>query len=152
MRVRVGDTWYSEDQPLMVVLSFQDKKTIGHAAVAGVSNIVSGLATKLIKDGEAWVDWMERPVNNSENLHESYTPDITPEPKTAIIETGENEVGMKIKIGNTWFDEEVDGPFMLVLDSSDKKNIANMAPEATKYAIFKDGLMTEDEMREWMNE
>lgn len=57
---------------------------------------------------------------------------------------------MKIKIGDLFFDVK-DEPVMIILSEQDKKNIENMCPTCTKYAIFPDGwLEDEEKMREWM--
>lgn len=48
-------------------------------------------------------------------------------------ETG--EVRMKVKIGNSVFDGEKQ-PVMVILSPEDKENIANMSPEASKYASY----------------
>jgi hypothetical protein len=46
---------------------------------------------------------------------------------------------MKIKIGNVIYDSEKE-PIMVILSESDKVNIKNMSPEATKYCSFPNGL------------
>lgn len=54
---------------------------------------------------------------------------------------------MKVKVGDTIYDSV---PIMVILSPQDKINIANMAPEATKYAICpKD--WSDQEIRDWMN-
>ncbi len=40
---------------------------------------------------------------------------------------------------------------MLILSEQDKKNIAKMPPEGTKYACFPNGWGTEKEMDKWMD-
>ncbi len=56
---------------------------------------------------------------------------------------------MIVKIGNNVYTEEDGLPIMLILSVEDKNNLMTMEPEATKYAIFPDG-MDESEMRSWM--
>lgn len=55
---------------------------------------------------------------------------------------------MKVKIGNTIY-SPTEQPIMLILTDSDKKNIANMAKDATKYVGYPDSA-NEDEVRKWM--
>ena len=55
---------------------------------------------------------------------------------------------MKVKVGNKVYDPEEE-PVMVILTEQDKKNIANMLPDATKYAMFPDK-MTEEEVKEFM--
>lgn len=43
---------------------------------------------------------------------------------------------MKIKIGNKIYTAEEYGPIMVILRESDKYNIANMPPEATRYCVY----------------
>jgi len=42
---------------------------------------------------------------------------------------------MKVKIGNKIYDAEEE-PIMVILSKADKKNIASMLPEETKYCTF----------------
>lgn len=55
---------------------------------------------------------------------------------------------MKVKIGDTIYDSETE-PIMVILSESDKQNIANMLPEATKYCSYPDTIPT-DEIRQFM--
>ena len=55
---------------------------------------------------------------------------------------------MKVKIGNVVYDSNKE-PIMLILSDADKKNIAAMAPDATRYCSFPD-TASEDEIRKWM--
>ena len=55
---------------------------------------------------------------------------------------------MKVKIGDTIYDSEIE-PIMVILTESDKKNIKNMLPEATKYCSYPDEIPT-DEIRQFM--
>jgi hypothetical protein len=56
---------------------------------------------------------------------------------------------MRVKVGNEWFEAKEGQPIMIDLSEADKANIANMAPEATKYAVFDDN-QTSDEKLAWM--
>ena len=57
---------------------------------------------------------------------------------------------MQIKVGDKIYSEN-DQPIMVILTDADKKNIANMLPECTKYASFPDDTkLTEDEQYAWM--
>ena len=49
---------------------------------------------------------------------------------------------MKVKIGEKIYDSEKE-PIMVILSESDKENISNMSPEATKYCSFPDGMSVE---------
>jgi hypothetical protein len=42
---------------------------------------------------------------------------------------------MKVKVGDTIYDGEK-VPVMVILSDGDKKNIANMSPECSKYASY----------------
>jgi len=55
---------------------------------------------------------------------------------------------MLVKIGNTVYDSEKE-PIMIVLTESDKNNISNMDPRATKYCSFPDG-MDHEEIKKFM--
>lgn len=62
---------------------------------------------------------------------------------------------MKIKIKDKIYDGEIE-PVMIILSERDKKNIANMSKDATKYCYFPD---TEEwikndyeKIRQWMKE
>ena len=57
---------------------------------------------------------------------------------------------MKVKIGNEIYDA-VDVPVMVILSDSDKENIANMLPEATKYCAYPEGTNREL-ITEWMED
>ncbi len=57
---------------------------------------------------------------------------------------------MKIKVGDQIFTEE--HLMMVVLTDADKKNIANMEPDAFKYAQFPKNLDDQDFMRKWMSD
>lgn len=50
---------------------------------------------------------------------------------------------MKVKIGNTVYDA-VNEPVMVLLSLEDKRNIAMMSPEDTKYACFPDKMSVEE--------
>ena len=55
---------------------------------------------------------------------------------------------MKIKIGDTWYNAD-DQPIMIVLADQDKKNIADMPPELSKYCLYTLGLDPEF-IKKWM--
>jgi hypothetical protein len=55
---------------------------------------------------------------------------------------------MKVKIGEKIYDSEKE-PIMVILSESDKENISNMLPEATKYCSFPDGMIVKS-IREFM--
>lgn len=57
---------------------------------------------------------------------------------------------MKFKVGSAVFDQAESVPMMIEVTEADRKNIANMDPEATQYAVFPDDWGTADEKREWM--
>jgi len=58
---------------------------------------------------------------------------------------------MRVKVGNWWFEACSMLPVMVELTEQDKRNIANMAPEATRYACFADDdPRDEAERKEWM--
>lgn len=59
---------------------------------------------------------------------------------------------MRVKIGGTDIPANPGLPVMVELTQQDKENIANMAPDATKYAVFPDGWGTPEEMRDWMRD
>lgn len=44
---------------------------------------------------------------------------------------------MKVKVGNKVYDGNQE-PVMVILTDEDKRNIANMLPECTKYAVCPD--------------
>ena len=57
---------------------------------------------------------------------------------------------MKVKVGDTWYDAN-EQPLCVELSEQDKINIANMDPEATKYAVFPEVDETTKEWKlEWM--
>ena len=60
---------------------------------------------------------------------------------------------MKVKIGNTIHDGEKE-PIMLILSKGERKQIAHMAPEATKYCIYPDiekwTKNDEEAIKKWM--
>ena len=45
---------------------------------------------------------------------------------------------MRVKVGNTWYSVEPGQPIAVELTEGDKANIANMHPEATRYAVIDD--------------
>ncbi len=58
---------------------------------------------------------------------------------------------MRIKVGDKWFEATPDEPIMIELTKADRSNLNNMAPEATKYAVFHDrDKRTKEQKLEWM--
>lgn len=57
---------------------------------------------------------------------------------------------MKVKIGNQVYISTYQ-PIMVILDDNDKRNIANMPPDAHQYAEFPD-TFDEEQVRAWMSE
>lgn len=45
---------------------------------------------------------------------------------------------MRIKVGNQWFRAQPGQPIAVELTQQDRKNIANMASDATRYGVFDD--------------
>ncbi|KKL53080.1 hypothetical protein LCGC14_2279000 [marine sediment metagenome] len=56
---------------------------------------------------------------------------------------------MEVKVGDQVYDSEAQ-PIMVILTDQDKKNIANMDPDCTKYAMFQDDWGSKQEMLDWM--
>lgn len=56
---------------------------------------------------------------------------------------------MKVKIGNKVYSDK-DEPIMLILTDGDKKNIANMNKECTKYAAYPESF--ELRVDKWMDD
>jgi len=60
---------------------------------------------------------------------------------------------MKVKVGDTVYDGEKE-PVMVILTDQDKKNIANMLPECSKYCMYPDTdeNLADDhkKIKEWM--
>lgn len=60
---------------------------------------------------------------------------------------------MKIKVGNTWFEPTTEAPLMVVLTAKEKQDIADMASDATMYAVFADDCgMSSNERLAWMTQ
>ncbi len=58
---------------------------------------------------------------------------------------------MRVKIADTWYDVGVGRPIMVELTPADRRNIGNMAEDATKYAIFDNAdETTAAEKYDWM--
>lgn len=55
---------------------------------------------------------------------------------------------MKIKVGNNVYDAN-EQPIMVILEKTDKENIANMHPDCTKYCSFPEN-MSEKDVEEFM--
>ncbi len=56
---------------------------------------------------------------------------------------------MKVKVGKRVYDSQK-LPIMLVMTAGEREQIAEMAPDARKYAQFPEGFGDEKAMREWM--
>ncbi len=57
---------------------------------------------------------------------------------------------MKVKINNKIYDAE-DQPIMLILSKSDKRNLRNMHPDATKYCAYPESHSSK-KIKKWMKE
>ncbi|WP_066519770.1 hypothetical protein [Sphingobium cloacae] len=59
---------------------------------------------------------------------------------------------MRVKVGNEWFSDEPGRPIAVELTLADRRNIANMLPEATRYGQFSkaDDDVPVDIKRQWM--
>ncbi len=57
---------------------------------------------------------------------------------------------MKVQINGVLYDAK-ETPIMVILNDSDKKNIENMLPNATKYICWPDDMSQED-MRKKLNQ
>lgn len=57
---------------------------------------------------------------------------------------------MKVKVGDTLYDGE-DQPILIILNDDDKENIASMPEDAHIYCEYPN-TMTQEEVREWMND
>lgn len=58
---------------------------------------------------------------------------------------------MRVKIGDTWYNSD-NQPICLELEGADKENIANMFPDATKYAVAPDGYFKSNKIfMDWMD-
>ncbi len=57
---------------------------------------------------------------------------------------------MQVKVGDTVYSSE-DQPIMVILTDDDKRNIANMLPECTKYAMFQNDWGDEKAKLSWMD-
>lgn len=58
---------------------------------------------------------------------------------------------MKTKVGDKSYDGKF-VPIMVILSNQDKKNIKNMLPHCTKYAVFPDSFGDKDRMFKWMGD
>lgn len=60
---------------------------------------------------------------------------------------------MRVKFGANWLECGPGAPLMVELTKSDRRNIANMASDATKYAVFDDAdATTAEEKLAWMGD
>jgi hypothetical protein len=67
--------------------------------------------------------------------------------KEKIKDKGERK--MKVKVGDKIYDGDKK-PVMIILTDEDKKNIANMLPECTRYCEFPEEGYSVEEIKEWM--
>lgn len=59
---------------------------------------------------------------------------------------------MRVKHGDQWFECEPGKPLMIELTAGDRRNIARMLPDATKYALFDDAEpMNNGDKLAWMD-
>lgn len=59
---------------------------------------------------------------------------------------------MRVKFGDQWHSVSADAAICIELTDADRRNIANMHPSATKYAVFADNdPRTSDAKLEWMD-
>ena len=59
---------------------------------------------------------------------------------------------MKVKIGDKIYDS-AEEPVMVILTDGDKKNIANMLPECSKYCSYPDDTFkSDDDAYKWMED
>jgi len=58
---------------------------------------------------------------------------------------------MKVKIGDTTYDSD-DQPIMVILTSTERRQIANMDPGAEKYCCYCSKSYSESEIEDWMEE
>ena len=59
---------------------------------------------------------------------------------------------MRVKINDKWHDVLPNKSIMIQLSDADKRNIANMHPDADRYACFHDDdVMTSTERHYWMD-
>jgi hypothetical protein len=61
---------------------------------------------------------------------------------------------MRVKIGDTWYDAK-DQPVMIEIDDIQRKQIASMDPEATRYCVYDDAWKeghTAEEIMNWIRE
>ena len=62
---------------------------------------------------------------------------------------------MKVKVGDAVYDGNKE-PVMVILTEQDKKNIANMHPEATRYCVYPTEERWKEDghkaVKEWMND
>lgn len=58
---------------------------------------------------------------------------------------------MRVKIGAQWHEVDPTSAIMIELTAADRANIANMVPDATKYAVFHDAdERSVEQKRAWM--
>lgn len=62
---------------------------------------------------------------------------------------------MRVKVGSTWYEASPGQPIAVELTGRDRDNIAAMAPDATRYAVFDKAdseQLSPPQMRAWLGE
>lgn len=85
--------------------------------------------------------------NNQPNQPDQSKQPSQPSPQPQI---DHHISGMQVKVDETIYDSTKQ-PIMIILTPKDKSNIANMAPEATKYCAYPDN-MSQESVKEWMSD
>ena len=57
---------------------------------------------------------------------------------------------MKVKIGDKIYSSDEE-PIMLILNEEDRRDLANMAPDALAYCVYPKDKLTVEEIREFMS-
>ena len=58
---------------------------------------------------------------------------------------------MKVKVKDTIYDGNIE-PVMIILSKADKRNIANMPADKTRYCSFPKGMARQYNIHQWMRE
>ena len=62
---------------------------------------------------------------------------------------------MRVKVGNVWHEASPNSPIAIELSDADKRNIAAMHPECSRYGVFAESGASEDDrqrMHAWLGE
>lgn len=60
---------------------------------------------------------------------------------------------MRVKVGQTWYEVTATTPILIEMTEADRRNIANMDPSCTMYAVFGDGdPLTPAQRLQWMED